>query len=637
MRYRKWILLILVCLSCLTASSLIQCAQHAEQYLSLDPNNHYTGMASCQSCHQRIYDSYIETGMGRSLYLPEKGKVIEQFGPEYIVYDSLQDFYYQAVWKGEEMQIREFRLDNGDTSYVREEKVDYVIGSGNQTRSYLLERNGYLYEHPITWYVLRQIWDLSPGYDVNNSRFGREIGVECLACHTGKIDYIASSKNRFHEIALGIDCEKCHGPGEAHIRLIENGQLIDVGEEIDYSIVNPSKLPIDKQFDVCQQCHLQGVNVMADGTSVLDFRPAMNLGETMDVFVEERGDSEAFGIASHAERLQASRCFIASQGNLTCTTCHDPHKSIHKTDPMVFSKQCQQCHQSGKEVLCAASESDQARMQGDCISCHMPQGGTSDIPHVSFHDHKIRIVQARDSASVTEIADYLQLRCVTDSSPSNEIQGVAWLVYFERQEANPSYLQKAHTLLEREKSYEAAKLAYYQGKLDEAFSVVQEVLATKPEHDLARFLEGEILESQQKYALAFGSFDALYQAQPENIEAGLKAAVNLLRSKQGDLQVLGEAQQRFERLLESKPFDHRILTNLGFVALNQRNAPQAERYLVQALSYEPDDRQALENMILLQAVKGNAILVERYLTHLRQKHPSYAGLARLEEIAGKLR
>ena len=29
-------------------------------------------------------------------------------------------------------------------------------------------------------------------------------------------------------------------------------------------------------------------------------------------------------------------------------------------------------------------------MAGDCVSCHMRTGGTSDIPHVSFTDHWIR-------------------------------------------------------------------------------------------------------------------------------------------------------------------------------------------------------------------------------------------------------
>ena len=631
-RSPKWLVAIGLLLSCVLGANLIQCSQQSATYLSLDPDNQYTGTASCKSCHKRIHNSYIETGMGKSLYRPDKGRTIERFGSESLVYDTNKNFYYLPIWKGEEMFIREFRMEGMDTTYLREESVEYVVGSGNQTRSYLLERNGYLYEHPITWYVAKQIWDMSPGYEVNNSRFGREIGLECLACHTGKVEYVEGSKNRFNKISLGIDCEKCHGPGEAHIRLIEGGQLIDVGEEIDYSIVNPGKLPIGKQFDVCQQCHLQGVNVLHGEGSVLDFRPAMKLGEVMDVFVEERGDPDAFGIASHAERLQQSRCFIASEGRLNCTTCHNPHKSIHATDQSVYIKQCQSCHQSGTELICGASEERREHMEGDCISCHMPQGGTSDIPHVSFHDHKIRILQAEETTSSQEITEYFLLRCVTDSSPSPNVQGKAWLAYFERQEAKPDYLKKADELLGEEMSYEAARVAFYQGKYQEALQLVQGLLQSTPDHALAIFLQGEIQEAMGKYEEAYETFLKLYQDESINIEAGLKAGVNLLRARQGDPTALTGAQELFESLLSAKSFDHRILTNLGFVAMNQRRIGQAESYLAQALSYEPDDRQALENMILLQTVKGNSILANKHLDHLAEKHPEYPGLQRLRRM-----
>lgn len=627
----KWIFSGSIVLACLIASSLVQCSTKLDRYLSLDPDNQYTGIESCQSCHQRIYQSYIETGMGKSMYRPDRNQIIERFGENEVVYDPQKDFHYLALWKGDQMFIQEFRLASRDTVYFREEKVDYVVGSGNQTRSYLLERQGYLYEHPITWYVERQIWDLSPGYEVKNSRFSREIGVECLACHTGKIDYVEGSKNRYHELSLGIDCEKCHGPGEAHIRLIQQGQLIDVGEEIDYSIVNPAKLPIDQQFDVCQQCHLQGVNVELENRA-LAYRPAMRLNESRQVFIQEDADVDAFGIASHAERLRASNCFVGSKGELSCTTCHNPHKSIHITDQSVYIRQCQHCHHDNKEKLCSASAVEQQSMQGDCISCHMPKGGTSDIPHVSFHDHKIRIVSHQDSISVAEIADYIHLRAATDSIVSPSLQGKAWLLFYERQQAKPIYLDKADSLLSGEISYETARIAFYRANYSQALDHIQLVLANSPEDVFARFLQGEILEAMNRFEAAYAAFDQLFQAQPDNIEAGLRAGVNLLRARQGDREALEVGRTIFDNLLQTKPFDHRILTNLGFVAMNQRRFMEAERYLVRALSYEPDDRQALENMVLLQVVTANRLLARRYLDQLSDKHANYARLDGLRKM-----
>jgi hypothetical protein len=48
--------------------------------------------------------------------------------------------------------------------------------------------------------------------------------------------------------------------------------------------VNPGKLPIDLQFDVCQRCHLQGNTVLKEGKSFLDFKPGMRLSDHMTLF-----------------------------------------------------------------------------------------------------------------------------------------------------------------------------------------------------------------------------------------------------------------------------------------------------------------------------------------------------------------
>ncbi len=67
---------------------------------------------------------------------------------------------------------------------------------------------------------------------------------------------VLGSENKYTHIPNGIDCERCHGPGELHIKEKFEGKIIDIANEIDFSIVNPAKLPIDLQFDVCQRCHI---------------------------------------------------------------------------------------------------------------------------------------------------------------------------------------------------------------------------------------------------------------------------------------------------------------------------------------------------------------------------------------------
>ena len=570
--------------------------------------------------------------MGNSLYVPDPKNIIEKFGAEAVVYDRFEDMYYEPFWVNNAMYIKEFRLVAGDTSHKRIEQVDFVVGSGHQTRSYLMQREGYLYEMPITWYVIKNIWDLSPGYhDGNNSRFDREIGEECMACHTGNFDLEKGSKNRFKKVNLGIDCEQCHGPGSAHVKAIGEGQLIDVGVETDYTIVNPAKLPANLQFDVCQQCHLQGVNALKDRGSVRDFRPGMALGDAYHVFLEQPENPDAFGIASHAERLQESECFIQSKGKLTCTTCHDPHKSITITEQDVYIRQCENCHQGTMIPDCAESDSVMNLANGDCISCHMPQRGTRDIPHVFFHDHKIRIVGDSLPPNTQKInALASRLHCAT-GTPPNDAEGRALLRYFEEHNPKAEYLPLAEGLLAPGSRYARARLSFTQGNLVQARALAEAELATNPAWVDVQFLLGEILMAQGQHAEAVGVFDKAVEIASEASEAAFLAGIALLKSRPGDMDVLREARPRFASLLERRPFDARLHNNLGFIALNLGEGAQAQYHLEEALKLDPDYAEALETMTWLHVTLGQKESARDYFERLVRVDDTRPGLVRLKE------
>ena len=615
----------------------VQCQRPLTTFASLKPETRYVGDATCQSCHKQIFASYKETGMGRSLYRPDTSEIIERFGPAETVYDPRKDFHYHVFWKGNEMFMREFRLAGNDTVHQRVEQVDFIVGSGHQTRSYLMQRNGYLYELPITWYVYRKIWDLSPGYEENNSRFDRPIGEECLACHTGAFDMVPESQNKYTRMDMGIDCERCHGPGSEHVRLTREGQLIDVGVETDYSIVNPAKLPVDKQFDVCQQCHLQGVAVPGkpDG-SVRDFRPGMALTDVFDVSLEVAEDPEAFGIASHAERLKQSACFIRSEGKLTCTTCHDPHKPVTSLGPAYFNRSCQACHTDQKGPVCTETEAARMLKANDCAGCHMPAGGTRDIPHVWFHDHKIRVVRALSAEETAQKQQFIRLVSGARPVAPAPVAGEAWLRYYERHERKGEYLREAEKLIPSGDYPNQALLAYFQGRYSEALALNSQALAAAPQRLSLMLLQGEIREAMGDFEEAYAAYEKAWLSHPSATEAGFKAAVCLLKARRGQKGVLETAENRFKELLAEKPFDVRFLANLAFVELNLGKLRPAEANLARALSLDPDYPVALETMTQLQIMKGNATQARLYLERLRRADGSHPALMRLSAQAGSM-
>ena len=177
----------------------------------------------------------------------------------------------------------------------------------------------YYTEMPLTWYVERELWDLSPGYTQVNQRFDRPITLDCLTCHNGRPGH-EPSQNFFADVPLGITCERCHGPGSAHVSAFEAG-----GEPSDSRIVNPADLPTDLQLDVCQQCHLTGETVYAPGHDATTYRPGRPLSAHRSVYVTQASidDPDDFGIASHARAHDAERVLRREPGHRPAHDLHD--------------------------------------------------------------------------------------------------------------------------------------------------------------------------------------------------------------------------------------------------------------------------------------------------------------------------
>src|SRR5690606_8783329 len=151
-------------------------------------------MNTCKLCHQDIYNSFIETGMGKSFDLAGKQKSSGNFSNA-SVYDNIENFHYQAFWAHDSLYIKEFRLEKNDTIFQRTEQVNFIIGSGQHTNSHLQNVNGYLNQMPMTYYTQKKQWDLPPGFENGfNSHFTRKIGLECMTCHNTYLKSVLDSE-----------------------------------------------------------------------------------------------------------------------------------------------------------------------------------------------------------------------------------------------------------------------------------------------------------------------------------------------------------------------------------------------------------------------------------------------------------
>lgn len=601
-------------------------AEHSSAWRNVyDTSVRYVGMQKCRTCHEAVYRTYIQTGMGQSWDYATKQKSAADYSPGHtLVYDKQLDFYYHPFWQGDSLYVREFRLEGKDTVHNLLQRIDYVVGSGQHTNSHIFVTNGYTYQAPITYYTQKGTWDLAPGFEKGaNSRFSRMIQLECMSCHNGLPEFVHNSQNKYLTIKQGIDCERCHGPGSLHVQEKEAGNIVDTSKAPDYTIVNPRRLSTDLQNNICQRCHLQGIAVLNDGKTFFDFRPGMKLSEVMNVFMPGyQGGEDKMIMASHVERMKRSECYVNS-GKMSCITCHNPHVSVKFTPNSQYINACNSCHSGADDVLCSETEQQRMLKDNNCITCHMPKNGSIDIPHVAVTDHYIRKrpVAKRET---DEITAFLGIVCYNNDSVDAITNARGFMEFYERYNPNKGLLDSALSYLDKDKEREAGEKQnrdyiriYFL--LNNYNKVIEYVQTLKPEQlndAWAAYRIGEAYTQTGKPAEAAPWYERAVAIWPYALDFQNKYGSCLLAMNN-----MPEAKKAFQFIIDENPKYATAHTNLGFIYMQEGNNAMAYDHLSKALLYEPDNKQALINMAVWYHNNRLDNMAKKTLLHLVKKYP----------------
>lgn len=601
-------------------------------YANLHDSAKYVGIKTCENCHPKIVESFSHTGMGKSFDQASLQKSSAIFDKHAVIFDEELNLHYQAKLQNDELFIVEYQLNGRDTIHKRIEKINYVIGSGQHTNSHIFNVNGYLYQMPMTFYTQSKKWDLPPGFETGNSRFGRLIEAECMTCHNGYPEIVDGSLNKYTKIPNGIDCERCHGPGSIHVEEKKAGNFVDVKNEIDYSIVNPSKLPLDLQISLCQRCHLQGNAVLKPNKTFFDFKPGMKLSDVLSVFLPRfEGDQESFIMASHADRMMQSQCFQVSQ-KMSCITCHNPHESVELVEENYFNKSCISCHTNEKED-CSLPFEKRIEKNNNCVSCHMPKSGSIDIPHVSITDHFIR--KPIENKNKEAIKKFIGLASINEKNPNDLTKGIAYLQYFERFESDEKYLDSAQNYLVKAKTKKAddevfkalIHLFYLRGEAQYLITLAknkQNALNIKDAWTIYRigdafYALGNLLETY-KY------FQKAIELMPYNLEFQNKYGSLLI-----DLKRFSEAKNTFDFILKENPKFAPAWCNLGFANLNLQNIESANCCYEKAIELNPNYEQAWLNKLGLFMFQNDKIAAQKLFVKIKRQFPENPQLSLIEK------
>jgi len=446
------------------------------------PEDTYIGSKACYGCHADIYRSYLKTDMGRSMRraadLNTASLPAEATVPLPGSNRALRVFGDRTGW---------YQSESESNLFEDKHQLDYVVGSGANGLTFLVRRGDYLFQAPLSYYSKPSKWDLSPGYENGDFGFSRATPEGCVFCHSGRAQTAADHPGAyrdppFQELAIG--CENCHGPGGAHTRDPKRRGLI----------VNPAKLAPRLAENVCMACHQRGdARVLQPGKNYQDFRPGQWLIETVAILRVPAGNEEQReqDLLEHNFAMQASRCFRASGGKLSCTTCHDPHEQPGAPEASTyFRSKCLGCH-TEQSCKLALTVRRQQTPPDDCIACHMPKRSIAVISHSALTNHRIparpnqplpplKAVASSDLVLVnqpegnakplSEIAFLRAYNELAGRSPEYQARYVALLDQLNHAGSSDPYVQAAlaHRALEEGKNEEALAHLATGVKLGEA-------------------------------------------------------------------------------------------------------------------------------------------------------------------------
>lgn len=253
-----------------------------------------------------------------------------------------------------------------DGQQARSFPIGWAFGQGLAGQTYVFENDGAYYQTRVSYYRAINGLDLTLGAEnIKPTTIEEAFGIQmapqeapqCFGCHA--TNSVEAKKLVTGKLIAGVQCERCHGSTEDHLKGIKQGdpKLAAMPKLTSFSTEQISAF--------CGQCHRTWEEIAGSG----------KLGVT--------------NVRFQPYRLTNSKCYDTDDARISCVACHNPHQEID-TDSKHYDAKCEACHNGGKPsaVACRVATSD-------CITCHMPK---VEIPgsHHKFFDHEIRVVKANE-------------------------------------------------------------------------------------------------------------------------------------------------------------------------------------------------------------------------------------------------
>lgn len=360
----------------------------------------YVGSKTCADCHGAVAQAWSPSHHALAWQKPTDSTILGDFKDAHIEHNGVTSRFFR---RGDKFFIE----TDGPDGKLKDYEVQSVAGI-EPLQQYLLEtKPGQLQTLDLSWDNTAKRWYHL--YPDQNQKGGdglhwtgpyKNWSARCAECHaTGFVKNYRSETRSYAstQAEIGVGCEACHGPGEAHVawakdpdaKASENKSgLSKTGLTIAFS---PDQA--ETEIQQCAACHSRrgpfGDQSPVPGTP---FHDAYRLALLRDGLYHADGSiqDEVYVYGSFLQSKMYAK-------GVRCSDCHDPHQAKLKA---TGNSVCTQCHSpAGNDrfpTLKKASYDDPAHHfhepgspGAQCKSCHMIERVYMGID--GRRDHSFRV------------------------------------------------------------------------------------------------------------------------------------------------------------------------------------------------------------------------------------------------------
>jgi hypothetical protein len=365
-----------------------------------DAHPSYVGTESCIECHRDAAEAWKGSHHDWAWKRPDEKSVLGDFNDATFEHKGVSSRFFKRGGKF-------FVSTDGPTGETKDFEIHSTVGV-EPLQQYLAEiKQGQIQALDLTWDTTVKRWyhlypdqDLKGGDGLHWTGPYKNWSARCAECHATNFRKNYDARTRTYSSSqseIGVGCEACHGPGEAHVEWARKLQTRTADRWPGLSskgfTISFSQQSAETEIQQCAGCHSRR-EPFGEGNPL----PGTAYHDAYRLALLRNGQYHADG--SIRDEVYVYGSFLQSKmydRGVRCTNCHEAHTARLKFEGNAI---CTQCHSpAGNNDFPSLRKAlyddpahhfhEQGSDGAQCKSCHMIERTYMQVD--GRRDHSFRV------------------------------------------------------------------------------------------------------------------------------------------------------------------------------------------------------------------------------------------------------